>query len=123
MSFGYVRNKEGDGTFFFSLGPGLGLSSGVSGFASDVTSRNPDHHFDVSEYGGWGSAHNIGLLGSLSFGGNSRDTNDFSYGYSYTEDSGGFGIGGEIGYSWTEHIPGFLNDNLWERISSGKINY
>ena len=102
LAFGYVQNKAGKGSWFFTVAPmtAVGIEASVGGFGSDIESTDGTD-FDISEYGGWGYNHSVSLpFGGYSIGGNSNNKGDTKWGRTYEEQQGSYGPG--LGYSYAK---------------------
>jgi RHS repeat-associated protein len=99
FSIGYVMDRKGNGSFFYSGGPSVGFSMGISGFGSDIKAT-PGKTFDVSKYEGYGSAWEGTIFGSYLKGGDTEQKWHNNYGFTYIEEKGGYGWGIPVGLTY-----------------------
>jgi RHS repeat-associated protein len=99
FSIGYVVDKQGNGSFFYSGGPSVGFAMGIGGFASSIKAV-PGKKFDVSKYEGYGSAWEGTIFGSYTIGGDTEKKWHNNYGFTYVEEKGGYGWGIPVGLTY-----------------------
>lgn len=97
---GFVWDRKGDWGAYFTHGESVGLDASLGLVSGDIHS-NRREGFSVSNYYGYGSSHNIGILvGDFGYGGDRFGENNYlDLGNTYLEYEGGGSIGSPIGYT------------------------
>lgn len=102
FSIGLVSDHNNDYSFFFSLGPSIGLDASIGLFSKGIYQVSSKEGFSVSDYGGYGKSHNVGTGWiDFSLGGNNSKNTFLSPSYkTYYEVGGGTSVGSPLSYTY-----------------------
>lgn len=122
FELGFAWDNDGDRTWYFQLGPSLGIDVSLGGLAKNYVARNQKDGFDVTDLQGYGASYSGSILGGdATWGGSFLPHPDYDdwfnpftdMGETYYEIGAGFSAGIPVGatyeytYTWTfATVPG-----------------